>query len=368
MKRFNTGAFTAVVFVLGVSVLFLIRANLGPKRAVYFMSKRGGYYGLYTKKLGRTETLFDSGEYLKQHSRLAKYHITYDVSEDGRFLSYSALDETGNLDIYILDLESRKRRNLTNDAGVDTRPVFSHDGNWIAYLSHERDGRRYDNMYLINRDGSVKKRLTRYFTRITTLSFSPDDKSILFVKYFTSRSSVISILNLETGEVRDLTPLVCAHETPRFCERGEKIVYASDCKGNFDIWIMNSDGTNRKVLYESPETDLDPHFLPYGDRVVFISQSEGGKKSPSTSIFSVNIEDGAVMDLLPEKVMSRELLISDLGVFAGENYIYFVGRGFKKFGRNSFTVYILDIEKNAIRKIVNDRFKNTKPIIRLREE
>jgi Tol biopolymer transport system component len=344
-----------------------VRLNSGQKRAVYFISKRGGYYGLYTKKRGRKEKLFNSGEYLKQHPHLAKYHITYDVSGDGKFLAYSALDETGNLDIFILDLDSRVRRNLTNDTGVDTLPVFSNDGKWIAYLSHERDGRRYDNISLISRNGSVKEQLTGYFTRITTLSFSPDDKGILFVKYFTSRSSVISILDLETGEVRDLTPLVCANKSPRFCGGGDKIVYATDCKGSSDIWIMNSNGSDRRVLYESPGTESNPHFLPDCDRVVFISDYAEGTNKQATSIYSVNIEDGTVFNLLTKRFSRREFFISDLDVFASENDIYFVGRELKKSGRTFFSVYILDIEKKTIRKISKDRIKTTRPIIRLGE-
>ncbi len=371
MKKFNTKVFTtvAVVTLLSFTLLIYYRAllNLGQKHSVYFVSKRGGYYGLYVKKVGRTGKLFDSGEYLKQHPGLAKYHITYDVSRDDRLLVYSALDEIGNMDIYMLDLESKQRRNLTNDAGVDTRPVISNDSNWIAYLSHEPGGRRYDNIYLISRDGSVKKRLTGYFTRITTLSFSPDDKSILFVKYFTSRSSVVSILDLETGEVRDLTAMICANKHPQFCERGDKIVYASDCRGSFDIWIMNSDGTNRRVLFESPGTDSDPHFLPGGDRVVFISYYAAGKKTQTSSIYSVNVKDGAVLNLLPKKYASHEFFISDLCVFRSKNIVYFGGRALNKFGRTFFSVYILDIEKMVVRKIVRDRFKNTKPIIRMGE-
>jgi Tol biopolymer transport system component len=329
------------------------------------MSKRDGYYGLYTKKIGRTEKLFDSGEYLEQNPHLAKYHITYDVSRDGKLLAYSALDEMGNMDIFILDLESKQSRNLTNDTGVDTRPVFSNDGKWIAYLSHERDGRRYDNIYLINMDGSVKNRLTGYFTRIMNLSFSPDDRSILFVKYFTTRSSAVSIFDLETGEVRDLTPLICASRSPQFCDRGDKIVYASDCKGNFDIWIMQSDGTDRRVLYESPGTESEPHFLPDGDRAVFISEYAGGKKTRFPSIYSVNIEDGAVLNLLPGKITNREFFISDLGVLKSGDDIYFGGRELNKFGRTIFSVYILDVKKKVIRKLVRDRLNNTKPIIRL---
>jgi hypothetical protein len=115
------------------------------------MSKRDGYFGLYVQCGNNDKKLFDSGDILGAYPNLARYHIFYDVSVDGRYVVYSAINVLGDADIFVLDRETGESSNLTSDAHTDTYPVFSHDGEWIAYLSHEKGGRRYDEIFLIRR-------------------------------------------------------------------------------------------------------------------------------------------------------------------------------------------------------------------------
>ncbi|HLN98618.1 MAG TPA: protein kinase [Pyrinomonadaceae bacterium] len=57
-----------------------------------------------------------------------------------------------------------------------------------------------------------------------------------------------------------------------------KIVYNSNASGNFDIWIMNSDGTDKKQLTFDPSLDLSPAMTPNG-RYILFSSGRTGKSS-----------------------------------------------------------------------------------------
>ncbi len=67
-------------------------------------------------------------------------------------LAYTCRKKTGleyavstNSDIYLYDLETKQHKNITGDnKGYDTNPAYSPDGQWIAWLSMERDGYESD--------------------------------------------------------------------------------------------------------------------------------------------------------------------------------------------------------------------------------
>ena len=55
-------------------------------------------------------------------------------SADSTRVAFSS-DETGNLDIYVMNADGTERVNLTNREAKDMEPSWSPDGEWIAFLS-----------------------------------------------------------------------------------------------------------------------------------------------------------------------------------------------------------------------------------------
>ena len=69
-----------------------------------------------------------------------------------------------NSDIYLYDLRTGETRNITADnKGYDTNPAYSHDGQWIAWLSMERDGYESDEnrLFVMNTATGEKRWLSR---------------------------------------------------------------------------------------------------------------------------------------------------------------------------------------------------------------
>jgi TolB protein len=60
-----------------------------------------------------------------------------------------------------------------------------------------------------------------------------------------------------------------------FSGDGRYIVFRSGRTGNFDIFLMNSDGTNVRNLTNHPAYDSFPAFSPLNDEIVFVSDRDG---------------------------------------------------------------------------------------------
>ncbi len=56
---------------------------------------------------------------------------------------------------------------------------------------------------------------------------------------------------------------------------GERIVFQSDKSGNFDIWVMNGNGTGQLRLTSNAANDVNPAFSPDRSRIAFSSDRDG---------------------------------------------------------------------------------------------
>lgn len=113
--------------------------------------------------------------------------------------------------------------------------------------------------------------------RIGSTVLSPDKTNILYTvtTYNISENrgySAIYILNSETKETKKLTVNTSKSESDaNFIENGRKIVFLSaDDNGTSQLWMMNTDGSNRKCI-SNEKTDVNGYlFSPDEKNVVLI--------------------------------------------------------------------------------------------------
>jgi TolB protein len=79
-------------------------------------------------------------------------------------------------------------------------------------------------------------------------------------------------------------PLVCAAQ--------EKIAFTSDRDNNYEIYVMNSDGSNQTRLTYNPAFDSQPLFSADGSKIAFNSDRDG-----NTRTYVMNL-DGSNQTLL----------------------------------------------------------------------
>ena len=150
-------------------------------------------------------------------------------SSDGRFIAYTCRKLTGkayalstNTDIYLYSLETGKTANVTEGMmGYDVNPVFSPDGNYLAWESMERDGYESDKsrLMLLDLHTARKTDATKDFDQNANgLQWSADGKYVYFISNWHSLSQIYrlyvkdNVIECLTGGVHDYNSVYPVNE------------------------------------------------------------------------------------------------------------------------------------------------------------
>ena len=127
-------------------------------------------------------------------------------SPDGKQMAFAwnGGDEANNFDVYVKIIGAGELVRLTNDARSDIYPKFSPDGKTIAFV---RDSSDYGEVFLIPALGGAGRRVCKTFAGFTSISFSPDGKTLAVIDTEDStlgKRYAVYFVNLQTGDGSDI--------------------------------------------------------------------------------------------------------------------------------------------------------------------
>ena len=173
-------------------------------------------------------------------------------SPDGRKIAFQ--DPWYN-DIWVVDVETHARQNLTNDGGgqLDYNPAWSPDGTTIVYASPRYNG-VCPALYAINPDGTNRRLLVP--CQAYSPSWSPDGTKIVFVRLNDEPvASELLIANSDGTNVRLFDggyPDPNNRDYPRWSPDGRKIAFNMANFPDIEIYVKNIDGTGYAQLTNTP--------------------------------------------------------------------------------------------------------------------
>ncbi|HEY1678742.1 MAG TPA: hypothetical protein VGG04_13595 [Candidatus Sulfotelmatobacter sp.] len=153
-------------------------------------------------------------------------------------------------------------------------PSVSPDGTKIAFCSLRDD--QYSQIYVAHADGSGEKRITKITTGDSCGPvWSHDGKKIAFYSFalpHPSRNPAVWVMDPDGS---NLKRIVEHGLSPSWSPDDKQMVYASNRDGKFQIYAMNSDGTNIRRLTNNKAEESAPAWAPDGAAIVFVSDREG---------------------------------------------------------------------------------------------
>lgn len=93
-----------------------------------------------------------------------------------------------------------------------------------------------------------------------------------------SRDADICLIHQDGSGFRKITDVVAADSGPSYSWDGQQIVFHSERKGWWKIWLMNAEGEHIRQLSNPPgSADYDPTFSPDGRQIAFTSGRTGNE-------------------------------------------------------------------------------------------
>jgi len=214
-------------------------------------------YELYTAKADGTD--------IQRLTNVPGYDAEATVSPDGKKIIFTS-ERDGDLDLYSMDIDGKNVKRLTDAIGYDGGAFYSPDSKMIVYRRStpetEAEIARYKELltqklvvptifeiWVMNADGSNKRQVTKLGSASFAPFFTPDSKRLIFcTNYFDPNK----------GDRRRLP--------------------------NFDLALINLDGTGLERVTFNETFDGFPIFSPDGKKFVFASNRNSAKVG-DTNVF-----------------------------------------------------------------------------------
>ena len=206
------------------------------------------------------------GSNLKRLTNYGVYTAEGTVAPDGRTIVFTSLKD-GDLDLYRINSDGTGLLRLTDAVGYDGGAFFSADGKQIVWRAwHPTDSTE----------------LAAY-------------RSLLARKLVRPNRMEIWVMNADGTAKRRVTNLGGANWAPFFTPDGKRIVFSTNHhvdrrSGNFDLFLINVDGTGLEQVTYGTVFDGFPQFSRDGKQLVWASNRHA-RNPRETNIFVADWRD-----------------------------------------------------------------------------
>ena len=202
-----------------------------------------------TSKIKFTPLITKKGHYVAETT----------IAPNGKYMVWTS-DYQGDLEIYRSDLNGKHVKRLSNWIGYDGGPFVSWDSSKIVY--------RRDTLQTKAEEKDYKDLLKQHLIRPTKLE--------------------IWIMDADGHNMKRVTNLGCASFAPFLAPDNQHIIFSSnygDPQGReFDLYMINVDGTGLQKITHAPGFDGFPMFTKDGKQLVWCS-NRNAKAPHETNVF-----------------------------------------------------------------------------------
>ncbi|MEP1095320.1 MAG: S41 family peptidase [Cyclobacteriaceae bacterium] len=238
------------------------------------------------------------------------------ISPDGSQIAFSYKG-----DIYLVPSNGGTAIPLTLDASYEYMPVWSNDGESLAFASD-----RYGNfdIYITTLDGGDLKRLTFHSSDDMPATFSPDDNQVVFNSWRVDLAKYAQFPNSRMPELyavpttggRPVTVLTTPSEEVKYNKAGDKIYY-QDRKGyedpfrkhhvssiTRDLWEYDQKSKKHTQLTTFEGEDRSPLLSPDEQSLYYLCEESGSFNVHKLDLASGNSSKLTSFDRHPIRYLS----------------------------------------------------------------
>lgn len=192
-------------------------------------------------------------------------------SPDGKWLAYTSF-RTGAPVIYLRNVSTRAEKEVVRFGGTKAPGGFSPDGVWL-YAGVGQAGN--SDIYRIRVVGGAMEKVVEGWGLEVSPSPSPDGRRIAFVSD-RGGSPQIYVKTIGVPEERRISNGTNYATSPSWSPAGDRIAFTARSGGRFVIETVAPDGSGRREVASAPDGDCeDPSFSPDGRSLVYTYRKRG---------------------------------------------------------------------------------------------
>lgn len=245
---------------------------------VAYISDKGGNPEIWLHSLDR-----GSGRQLTNLGQSGLNALSW--SPDGSWIAFSG-NRYGNYDVWKVSVESGEIHQMTSDDLYEVNPSWTPDGNRIIYVKLNNEWTNHDIISINVEDASGKIILERdtdffdygYGRTFGFVQVSPSGDDMLFRSH---RSGWINywVKPIDGGEARQVFQEEADQSNAQWSPDGSKILFTSNYNGTHHLNVVSASGGGQKTLV-GPDMGVvsNPSWSPDGKQVVYTFETPTSPK------------------------------------------------------------------------------------------
>ncbi len=228
-----------------------------------------------------------------------------------------AVQRAGRWDLYMVEDGDSGRaaslRPLTQDGLLEAQPAWSPSLTEVAWVAAPSPGSNLFDLYLADADGSNVRRLTGDSAAVRSPCFVPPAGDQIVFESSKGGRAQLYVINRDGTGRRWLTRGEVANMQPDVSPDGRKLLFTSlrettPRERHYNVYEMNLDGTGERRLTNGARTEDSPHYAPDG-RSFFYLRDEGG--SPATKrVYRQDLTTGEATPVSPAGMFVQEFSVN----------------------------------------------------------